>query len=126
MIELSKRATGSRRGLISRLGAAAIDEPASDEVRLRKTLLMFASGLMNVAAILWLMIYWSMGLKLPSTDPLGFQIASALILAIYLRTRNFLSFRMAQLGLFLFLQFIVQWSIGSFVGSPGIARLALL
>jgi hypothetical protein len=99
MVELSQRAMPSRRGLISRLGAAAIDENDSDEVRLRKTLLLFASGLMNMAAILWLMMYWSMGLKLPTTIPLGFQIASALILAIYLRTRNFDFFRMAQLGL---------------------------
>ncbi|MFL6580047.1 MAG: adenylate/guanylate cyclase domain-containing protein [Burkholderiales bacterium] len=126
MAESSKRAIRSRRGLISRLAAAAIDETDSDEVKLRKTLLMFASGLMNVAAILWLMIYWSMGLKLPTTIPLGFQIASALILAIYLRTRNFDFFRMAQLGLFLFFPFVVQWSIGSFVSSSGIALLALL
>ncbi|HXF17536.1 MAG TPA: adenylate/guanylate cyclase domain-containing protein [Burkholderiales bacterium] len=126
MVELSKRAMPSRRGLISRLGAAAIDENDSDEVRLRKTLLLFASGLMNMAAILWLMIYWSMGLKLPTTIPLGFQIASALILAIYLRTRNFDFFRMAQLGLFLFFPFVIQWAIGSFVSSSGIALLALL
>ena len=126
MDKLSKRAVRSRPGVISRLGAAAIDEADSDDVKLRKTLLMFASGLMNVAAILWLMIYWSMGLKLPTTIPLGFQIASALILAIYLRTRNFDFFRMTQLGLFLFFPFVVQWSIGSFVSSSGIALLALL
>ena len=53
------------RGLIARLGAAAIDETDSEEIKLRKTLLMFASGLMNMAAILWLLIYWWMGLKLP-------------------------------------------------------------
>src|SRR3954464_9307665 len=126
MIELSKRATGSRRGLISRLAAAAIEESDTDEVSPRKTPFIVRRGLMNVAAILWLMIYWSMGLKLPTTIPLGFQIASALILAIYLRTRNFDFFRMSQLGLFLFFPFVVQWSIGSFVSSSGIALLALL
>ena len=108
------------------MGAAAIDESDSNEVRLRKTLLMFASGLMNLAAILWLMIYWSMGLKLPTSVPLGFQLVSAAILAIYLRTRNFDFFRVAQLSLFLFFPFVIQWSIGSFVSSSGIALLALL
>jgi hypothetical protein len=98
----------------------------SDELKLRKTLLMFASGLMNIAAILWLLIYWWMGLKLPTSIPLGFQVISAVILAIYLRTRNFDFFRVAQLSLFLFFPFIIQWSIGSFVSSSGIALLALL
>jgi class 3 adenylate cyclase len=114
------------RGLIARLGAAAIDEHDSPEIKLRKTLLMLASGLMNMAAILWLLIYWFMGLKLPTSVPLGFQIASATVLAIYLRTRNFDFFRVAQLGLFLFFPFVIQWSIGSFVSSSGIALLALL
>lgn len=114
------------RGLIARLGGAAIDEHDSEDLKLRKSLLMFASGLMNMAAILWLLIYWSMGLKLPTTIPLGFQILSALILGIYLRTRNFDFFRVAQLSLFLFFPFVIQWSIGSFVSSSGIALLALL
>lgn len=114
------------RGLIARLGAAAIDETDSDELKLRKTLLMFASGLMNMAAILWLLIYWWMGLELPTSVPLGFQVVSATVLAIYLRTRNFNFFRVAQLSLFLFFPFVIQWSIGSFVSSSGIALLALL
>lgn len=126
MAELQQRAAIPGRGLIARLGAAAIDETDSAELRLRKTLLMFASGLMNMAAILWLLIYWWMGLKLPTSVPLGFQVASAAVLAIYLRTRNFDFFRVAQLGLFLFFPFVIQWSIGSFVSSSGIALLALL
>ena len=114
------------RGLIARLGSAAIDESDSEELKLRKTLLMFASGLMNLAAILWLLIYWWMGLKLPTSIPLGFQVVSAAVLAIYLRTRNFDFFRVAQLSLFLFFPFVIQWSIGSFVSSSGVALLALL
>jgi len=114
------------RGLIARLGAAAIDPADSEELRLRKTLLMFASGLMNAAAILWLGIYWWMGLKLPTSIPFGFQVISALVLFIYLKTRNFDFFRLTQLALFLFFPFVIQWSIGSFVSSSGIALLALL
>ncbi|HKB84055.1 MAG TPA: adenylate/guanylate cyclase domain-containing protein [Burkholderiales bacterium] len=126
MAESSNRAVNRRRGLIARLGAAAIDDTDSEDLRLRKTLLMFASGLMNMAAILWLLIYWWMGLKLPTSVPLGFQVVSALVLAIYLRTRNFDFLRVAQLSLFLFFPFVIQWSIGSFVSSSGIALLALL
>ncbi|MEX0961175.1 MAG: adenylate/guanylate cyclase domain-containing protein [Burkholderiales bacterium] len=114
------------RGLIGRLASAAIEESDDEVVRLQKSLLLFASGLMNIAAVVWLGIYWWMGLKLPTTIPLGFQILSALVLLIYLRTRNFDFFRIAQLSLFLFFPFIVQWSIGSFVSSSGIALLAVL
>src|ERR1700704_3264627 len=126
MAQTQTRAVMPGRSLIARLGAAAIDEKDSDELKLRKTLLMFASGLMNIAATLWLLIYWSMGLKLPTSIPLGFQVVSAVILAIYLRTRNFDFFRVAQLSLFLFFPFVIQWSIGSFVSSSGVALLALL
>jgi adenylate cyclase len=126
MTEPVKTAVIAGRGLISRLGFAAIDALDSEEMKLRKTLLIFASGLMNIAAILWLAIYWWMGLKLPTSIPLGFQILSALVVVIYLRTRNFDFFRVAQLSLFLFFPFIIQWSIGSFVSSSGIALLAIL
>ncbi len=126
MAEPVKTAVKAGRGLISRLGDAAIDANDSEEMKLRKSLLIFASGLMNIAAILWLAIYWWMGLKLPTSIPLGFQILSALVVVIYLRTRNFDFFRLAQLSLFLFFPFIIQWSIGSFVSSSGIALLAIL
>jgi adenylate cyclase len=126
MAEPVKTAVIAGRGLIARLGNAAIDANDSEETRLRKTLLIFASGLMNLAAILWLAIYWWMGMKLPTSIPLGFQILSALVVLIYLRTRNFNFFRVAQLSLFLFFPFIIQWSIGSFVSSSGIALLAIL
>jgi len=113
-------------GLISRLANAAIDINDDEVMRLRKTTLLLASGLMNVAAILWLAIYWWMGLKLPTTIPFGFQVLSTLVVFIFLRTQNFDLFRVVQLALFLFFPFVVQWSIGSFVSSSGIALLALL
>jgi adenylate cyclase len=115
-----------RLSLLERLGRAAVDENDSEELRLRKTLLMLASGLMNMAAFVWLALYWIMGLKLPTTIPLLYQAISVIILVIYLKTRNFDFFRFAQLSLFLFAPFVIQWSIGSFVNSSGIVLLALL
>ncbi len=118
--------SATRLTLLERLNRAAVSVDDSEDLRLRKTLLMFASGLMNMAAILWLAIYWLMGLKLPTTIPLLYQALSALILVIYLKTQNFDFFRVAQLSLFLFAPFVIQWSIGSFVSSSGIVLLALL
>jgi class 3 adenylate cyclase len=115
-----------RLTLLERLARAAVSDDDSDELRLRKTLLVFSSGLMNIAAILWLGLYWMLGQKLPTTIPLAYQLLSSLILVVYLKTRNFDFFRFAQLSLFLFAPFVIQWSIGSFVNSSGIMLLALL
>lgn len=111
---------------LERIGRSGIDPSDSEDVRMRKTLLMFACGLTNLAAIVWLAIYWLMGVKLPTTIPLLYQLSSALILVVFLKTRNFDFFRFAQLSLFLFAPFVIQWSIGSFVNSSGIVLLALL
>lgn len=113
-------------GFVSRLANAAIGVNDDEVMRLRKTTLLLASGLMNVAAILWLAIYWWMGLKLPTSIPFGFQLLSTSAVYIFLRTQNFDFFRVTQLALFLFFPFVAQWSIGSFVSSSGIALLALL
>lgn len=126
MAESNNTVTSAPSGFIGRLAGAAIDVNDSELMRLRKTVLLLASGLMNIAAILWLAIYWWMGLKLPTTIPFGFQVLSALAVYIFLRTQNFEFFRFVQLALFLFFPFVVQWSIGSFVSSSGIALLALL
>ena len=126
MAESNNTVTSAPSGFIGRLASAAIDVNDSELMCLRKTVLLLASGLMNIAAILWLAIYWWMGLKLPTTIPFGFQVLSALAVYIFLRTQNFEFFRFIQLALFLFFPFVVQWSIGSFVSSSGIALLALL
>ncbi|MEO8039922.1 MAG: adenylate/guanylate cyclase domain-containing protein, partial [Betaproteobacteria bacterium] len=100
---------------LARIDNAAVDPSDSEELRLRKTLMLLASGLMNIAAFLWLGLYWVMGLRLPTSLPLGYQFASALLLVYYLKTKNFDHYRVAQLALFLFVPFAIQWSIGSFV-----------
>ncbi|MCU0869647.1 MAG: adenylate/guanylate cyclase domain-containing protein [Burkholderiales bacterium] len=116
----------STPGLLGRLGEMAIDPADTEDMQLRKTMLLLIAGLMNVAACAWLGIYWLMGIKLPTSLPLGYQVASAALLAYFLKTRNFDHYRLAQLSLFLFVPFAIQWSIGSFVSSSGVVLLALL
>jgi class 3 adenylate cyclase len=113
-------------GLFDRLRAAVISPTDSEDERLRKTLLLFACGLSNLAAGVWLAIYWYMGLKLPTTIPLAYQLVSGLTLLIYLKTNSYHFFRLTQISMLLFVPFIIQWSIGSFISSSGIALLALL
>ena len=120
------RATSNSSAFLGRLSESLISPSDSEDERLRKTLLLFTCGLMNVAAGVWLLIYWVMGMRLSTTIPLGYQIVSALTLVIYLKTKNFAFFRFTQISLLLFVPFIIQWSIGNFISSSGIVLLALL
>jgi class 3 adenylate cyclase len=118
--------TAGSNGLLDRLRTAGIDPDDSEELRLNKSLLMFATGLASVASMLWLVIYWNLGPQFSSTLPFAFQILLAVNLAIYIRWGNFDFFRLSQLTLLLFFPFVVQWSIGNFITSSGIAIWGLL
>jgi len=98
----------------------------SQEDKLRKSLLIFAAAFMTLGVMLWLAIYWMMGINFSSSVPLGYQVISVGSLVYYMQTRNFKVLRFVQLNLFLFAPFIMQWSIGSSVTSSGVALWALL
>jgi len=111
---------------LSKLSRRVINESDTDEQKLQKTLLIFACGLMGFAAMLWLVIYHAMGIRYSATVPLIYLGVSAATLAIYLWNLNFDFFRFAQTSLYLFVPFIMQWSIGSYVTSSGVMLWALL
>jgi len=110
------------RGLenwLVQLGQRVISSTDSEQEKLNKTLAIFASGLMGFGAMLWLAIYWAMGIKFSATVPFSYLVLSAGSLGLYLWKRNFELFRFVQVSLFLFVPFIMQWSIGSYVSSSG-------
>ena len=105
---------------------AGIRPGDSAELRLQKSLLTFATGLISFASILWLFIYWQLGSRISSTIPFVFQLLLVGNLAIYLKIRNFDAFRLIQLSLFLFMPFVAQWSMGNFVTASGVSLWGLL
>ena len=117
---------GLFKRLFSRLRTAGIAPSDSEELRLKKVVLLFACGLMIAAAALWLALYQSLGLPVSASLPVAFQVASLATLVYYLFTLNFDVFRACQLGLFLFVPFVVQWSIGNFVSASGMILWGLL
>lgn len=110
-------------GLLRNAGIAADD---NDEVRLNKTLLVFATALVSAASLLWLPIYWGLGAERCAVLTFLFQVALTGNLASYLRSHNFHAFRLRQLALFLLFPFVAQWSMGSFVASSGLILWGLL
>jgi class 3 adenylate cyclase len=111
---------------LARLRGGGIEPGDSAELRLNKSLLFFATGLISVASMLWVAIYWALGQSISSTAPLVFELVAIGNLLLYIKTRNFDFFRVTQLALFLFGPFAMQWSMGSFIDSSGIVLWGLL
>jgi adenylate cyclase len=111
---------------LERLRNAGVEPGDSEELRLNKQLLFFATGLVSAASMLWLAIYWAIGPQFSATLPYAFQLVLAGNLALYIRLRNFDFFRLSQLALFLFAPFVMQWSIGNFITGSGIILWGLL
>lgn len=93
---------------------------------MRRDLLIFACAFMNFAVVLWVAIYWEMGLHFSVNVPLFYQLVSVASLVHFFKTGKFEAFRFVQLCLFLFVPFIMQWSIGNAVASSGVMLWALL
>ena len=111
---------------LSRLRHAGIEAEDSEDLKIRKTIMVFAMGLMTAAPMFWLSVYWLMGNQLSATLPFGFQLVSVATLLIYAATRSFSFFCYAQLALFLFFPFVAQLSIGSFISASGVVLWGIL
>jgi adenylate cyclase len=101
-------------------------ESEDQETKLQRSLLVFVSAFMSMAVMLWLAIYWWMGVDFSSNIPLAYQVVSVSSLVYYLKSGNFRFFRFIQLNLFLFAPFVMQWSIGNSITSSGVMLWALL
>ena len=98
----------------------------SPEDKLSGDMLLFSTALMALASVLWLSIYWSLGLRFSTSIPLAFLFLSAGNMFFFMKTRKLGSFCITQLTMFLFTPFIMQWSIGNFVNASGVSLWALL
>jgi len=111
---------------LSRIRQAGILPTDSEDLRLQKSLLIFATGLISFASMFWLFIYWQLGPKFSSTVPFIFQLLLVGNLLVYLKTLDFNGFRVIQLAIFLFMPFVAQWSMGNFITASGVSLWALL
>lgn len=111
---------------LTRLRSAGINPDDNAETRLQKSLLIFATGLVCLGSMLWLLIYGQIGPQFSVTAPFIFQILLVGNLLYFIKTGNFDLFRHLQLGLFLFAPFAVQWSMGNFIAASGSSLWGLL
>ncbi|MBL8428105.1 MAG: adenylate/guanylate cyclase domain-containing protein, partial [Dechloromonas sp.] len=111
---------------ISSLRSGGIRPTDDAEMRLKKSLLVFATGLFCTGSMLWLFLYGQMGPQFSATAPFVFQLLLVANLIYFLQSGNFDWFRITQLSLFLFAPFVVQWSIGNFITASGTSLWGLL
>jgi len=105
---------------------AGIDPADDAETRLKKSLLIFATGLVCLGSMLWLFLYGQLGPQFSATAPFIFQLLLVGNLLLFFHSGNFNFFRYSQLALFLFAPFAVQWGIGNFITASGASLWGLL
>jgi adenylate cyclase len=112
------RTPGSR--FLARLAElGALDSDDQDEA-LRKQILLLATATITALATIWVVTYWLLGLHLAAAIPFAYQIVSVVNLSLFARTHRYRFFRACELGLSLFLPFLLQLSLGGFVHSSGV------
>ncbi len=96
----------------------------SEELRLRKSVLVLSSSLMATLACIWVGTYAVLGLWLSAAIPFVYQLASVASIYTFARTHRFHLFRVSQLLMSLLLPFALQWSLGGFAASSAVALWA--
>ena len=113
---ISGRLPGWSKRLVG-IGALPAD---SEELRIRKAVLVLSSTLMASLSCVWVVTYALLGLWASAAIPLVYQLASVASIYTFARTRRYLLFRRSQLWMSLVLPFVLQWSLGGFRNSSAV------
>lgn len=113
----TERLSKSLRGLAS-LGSTPED---SDELRLRRAVLILFATLSTTLATVWVATYAVLGFWLSAAIPFAYQVASAGSIYLLARTRRYIFFRQSQLWMSLLLPFALQWSLGGFATGSAVS-----
>jgi adenylate cyclase len=97
-----------------------------DDERIRRSTLVLSAVTITPLALVWVITYWLLGLRVAAAIPFVYQLVSAGTMVHYRLTRRWRVFRASQLALMLMLPFALQWSLGGFVASSGVALWASL
>ncbi|HLM51571.1 MAG TPA: hypothetical protein VK279_13585, partial [Solirubrobacteraceae bacterium] len=107
---------------LAEIGALPSDP---EELRVRKAILVLSSTLMTSLAFIWVGTYAALGLWVSAAIPFAYQVASAISILTFARTRRYRLFRRSQLWMSLLLPFALQWSLGGFETSSAVSLWAV-
>ncbi|MEW6401657.1 MAG: adenylate/guanylate cyclase domain-containing protein [Chloroflexota bacterium] len=119
------KSTLTRRFLsfIGRIGAEDLD---TDDIRLRKALMVAGAFMFILAGTLWGLLYFAFGHWAAGWIPLGYAIISSFSILQFALTRRYQFFRSSQLILILLLPFILMIALGGFINSSAVILWSLL
>ena len=115
------RGTNAVLQAFSAIGAEPTD---TEDVRLRKALLVATAVLVSVLAIFWGLVYIAFGEPLGGAIPLTYTVLSLGSVVVFTVTRRWDWFRLAQLALMLILPFALMVVLGGFIPSSVVAAWA--
>lgn len=110
---------------VKRLSEIGVLPSDSEELRVRKAVLVLSSTLMASLSFVWVATYAALGLWVSAAIPFAYQVASAASIYTFARTRRYLLFRRSQLWMSLLLPFALQWSLGGFRTGSAVALWAV-
>jgi adenylate cyclase len=116
---------GGMVGTLERFAAIGSMPSDSEDERIRKGALVLASGIISALSPVWVITYLLLDLPLSAAIPFAYILISVTSLIAFARTKRYRLFRTLQLALMLALPFALQWSLGGFVPSSGVALWAL-
>ena len=111
--------------LVAALERIGVD-PADDDVRRQKRLLVAIASLIIPAGILWGGIYLGFDEPLAASMPLTYTAVSLLSIIVFGLTRRYYFFRFSQLSLILLLPFLLMLTLGGFVNGSAVVLWSLL
>ncbi|MFI5399199.1 MAG: adenylate/guanylate cyclase domain-containing protein [Candidatus Binatia bacterium] len=109
--------------LFAQIGSGPAD---SDELRLRKALLVSGVCMFIVAGASWGVMYFLAGEPHAGAIPFSYAVISAASLAAFARSARYLPFAYSQLAMILFLPFFLMVSLGGFIASSGVVLWSLI
>ncbi len=113
------------RNLALRIASLGADPHDSEDIRLQKSMLVFASLMMATLAIGWASIYFAFREYVAGAIPLCYSILSFLSLARFAATRQYAFYRVSQLVLPLLLPFFLMLALGGYVSSSAVILWSL-
>jgi adenylate cyclase len=96
------------------------------DVLVRKAALTLIAAVMIPLSTVWVVTYGVLGLWVPASMPLAYEVLSLAGLITFLRTKRYGPFRALQLILMLLLPFAMQWSLGGFRTSSAVSMWAFV
>lgn len=118
---LAERTSGLLQRFLE-LGAGPSD---TDQEKAYKSTHILMSGVTAPVVSLWSILYLVLGLDLAAAIPLVYAGLTLVGLVVVARTKRIELFRASQMAMWLTFPFLLQWSVGGFVNSSGVAIWAV-